>query len=75
MTRISVITPMLNEAEHVDSFLADLAAQDFRGETEVLVADGGSTDGSVEKLEQAAERQRARPDRPSPTRPAGFRTD
>ena len=55
VTRISVITPMLNEAEHVDSFLADLAAQDFRGETEVLVADGGSTDGSAERLEQAAE--------------------
>ena len=47
---------MLNEAEHVDSFLADIAAQDFRGETEVLVADGGSTDGSVEKLELAAQR-------------------
>ena len=55
VTRISVITPMLNEVEHVESFLADIAAQDFPGETEVLVADGGSTDGSAEKLEQAAE--------------------
>ena len=58
VTRISVITPMLNEVEHVESFLADIAAQDFPGETEVLVADGGSTDGSAEKLEQAAEDSR-----------------
>jgi succinoglycan biosynthesis protein ExoA len=58
VTRISVITPMLNEAEHVEPFCADIAAQDFSGEIEVLVADGGSTDGSVAKLEQAAERTR-----------------
>jgi succinoglycan biosynthesis protein ExoA len=50
------MTPMLNEAEHVASFLADLAAQDFSGELEVLVADGGSTDGSVESLQEAAQR-------------------
>jgi succinoglycan biosynthesis protein ExoA len=56
VTRISVIVPMLNEVEHVETFCADLAAQDFPGEVEVLVADGGSTDGSVEKLEQAVER-------------------
>jgi succinoglycan biosynthesis protein ExoA len=55
VTRISVIVPMLNEVENVESFCADLAAQDFTGEIEVLVADGGSTDGSVEKLEQTAE--------------------
>ena len=53
---ISIITPMLNEAEHVESFFGDIAAQDFSGEIEVLVADGGSTDDSVAKLEQAAER-------------------
>ena len=45
---------MLNEAEHIESFFADLVAQDFSGEIEVLVADGGSTDGSVEQLERAA---------------------
>jgi succinoglycan biosynthesis protein ExoA len=56
VTRISVITPMLNEAEHVEPFFTDIAAQDFSGEIEVLVADGGSTDGSVAKLEQVAER-------------------
>ena len=37
VTRISVITPMLNEVEHVESFLADIAAQDFPGERYGLV--------------------------------------
>jgi succinoglycan biosynthesis protein ExoA len=49
------MTPMLNEAEHVAPFFEDLAAQDFPGELEILVADGGSTDGSAQKLEEAAE--------------------
>jgi succinoglycan biosynthesis protein ExoA len=53
--RISVIAPMLNEAAHIEHFVADLAGQDFSGEVELLVADGGSTDGSVAKLEAAAE--------------------
>ena len=56
ITRISVITPILNEAEHIDAFLGDLAAQDFSGELEVLVAEGGSTDGSLQKLELAGKR-------------------
>jgi succinoglycan biosynthesis protein ExoA len=52
--RISVIAPMLNEAEHVEQLARDIKAQDFDGDVELIVADGGSTDGSVEKLEQAA---------------------
>ena len=57
ITRISVIVPMLDEAEHVESFIADLAAQDYTGDVELIVADGGSTDGSVEKVEAAAGRR------------------
>jgi succinoglycan biosynthesis protein ExoA len=41
---------MLNEADHLETFLDDLARQDFEGVLEVLVADGGSSDGSREKL-------------------------
>lgn len=53
--RISIIAPMLNEAAHIEHFVADIARQDFQGEVELLVADGGSTDGSVELLQAAAE--------------------
>lgn len=53
--RISTITPMRDEAGAVEAFVADLAAQDFAGELQVLVADGGSVDGSVERLRAAAE--------------------
>jgi succinoglycan biosynthesis protein ExoA len=55
--RISVVAPMRNEAEHVGAVVADLAAQDFDGEVELLVADGGSTDGSVARLLAACEQR------------------
>jgi len=54
--RISIIVPMLNEADRVEQFVADVAAQDFDGEVELLVADGGSDDSSVERLRAAADR-------------------
>jgi succinoglycan biosynthesis protein ExoA len=54
--RISVVAPMWNEARHIEQLVADLAAQDFDGEVELIVADGRSTDGSVELLRAAAER-------------------
>ena len=54
--RISVIAPMFNEADHVDDLVADLAAQDWEGDLELLVADGLSTDDSVARLRAAAER-------------------
>jgi succinoglycan biosynthesis protein ExoA len=55
-TRMTVIVPMLNEADHVEHLIADVAEQDFQGAVEVIVADGGSTDGSVERLVATAER-------------------
>ena len=61
--RISVVAPMWNEARHIEQLVADLAAQDFDGEVELLVADGGSTDGSVELLQggrRAPRRRRCR---------------
>jgi succinoglycan biosynthesis protein ExoA len=54
--KVSVIAPMVNEAAHIEHVVADVAAQDFEGELEFIVADGGSTDGSVELLRAAAER-------------------
>jgi glycosyltransferase involved in cell wall biosynthesis len=54
--RVSVIAPMWNEAAHIEGFVEDIAAQDYGGSLELLVADGRSTDGSVELLRRAAER-------------------
>ena len=56
ISRISVIAPMLNEAPYVEQLATDLAMQDFVGDVEILVADGGSSDGSVSLLTGAAER-------------------
>jgi succinoglycan biosynthesis protein ExoA len=54
--KISIIAPMLNESGHIEHFVDDVGRQDFEGEVELLVADGGSTDGSLELLRAAAEK-------------------
>ena len=51
---VSVIVPLRNERSNVEPFVSDLAAQDFEGDLEVLVADGASDDGSIERLRAAA---------------------
>jgi glycosyltransferase involved in cell wall biosynthesis len=68
LRRISVIVPLRNERSNVDTFVSDLAAQDFEGELEVLVADGASDDGGIERLRAAA--REAGP--PPPPRPASL---
>jgi succinoglycan biosynthesis protein ExoA len=54
--RISVIAPMWNEAGHIPQLVADLANQTFDGDVELIVADGRSTDDSVNQLRRAADR-------------------
>ena len=53
---VSIIVPVLNEADHLDECLASLQAQDYQGAVEILVADGGSTDGTRESLQTRASR-------------------
>jgi len=48
MSSISVIIPTLNEAYTLDSSLQNLFAQP--GEFEIVIADGGSSDGTMEIL-------------------------
>ena len=43
--RLSIIIPALNEAAHIESTLRPLQAMRGRG-VEVIVVDGGSTDGT-----------------------------
>jgi succinoglycan biosynthesis protein ExoA len=54
ITSISVVVPLRNERSNVASFVSDLVAQDFEGELEVLVADGASDDGGIERLRALA---------------------
>lgn len=55
--KISLVIPMLNEAQHVESLAADVDGQTFVGELEMIVADGGSTDGSAPLLRDACLRR------------------
>jgi succinoglycan biosynthesis protein ExoA len=56
LRRISIVVPMLNEERHVEKLVEDIASQDVDAEVETIVADGGSTDQSVERLRAAAAR-------------------
>lgn len=57
LPRASVIVPTLNEAAHIERLLHGLLAQAPDAITEIIVADGGSTDGTREIVEQVARRQ------------------
>jgi succinoglycan biosynthesis protein ExoA len=54
--RVSIVVPLRNEEQHVEELVTGIAGQDFSGPIEVLVADGASSDRSVERLEAAARR-------------------
>ncbi|MCM2465914.1 TIGR04283 family arsenosugar biosynthesis glycosyltransferase [Methanoculleus oceani] len=49
---LSIITPVLNEEENIPGFLAHI--DDLADPLEVIVVDGGSTDGTCRALEAAA---------------------
>lgn len=50
--RVSVIIPVLNEAGEIGACLESLESQDYPGDIQILVADGGSTDGTLELLDE-----------------------
>jgi GT2 family glycosyltransferase len=53
---VTVVLPVYNEAEHIDGCLESLASQDYEGQITVVVADGGSTDDTRERLQAWQER-------------------
>jgi rSAM/selenodomain-associated transferase 2/rSAM/selenodomain-associated transferase 1 len=57
---ISIVIPVLNEAEAVDGLLSSLAPLRRRG-AEVIVVDGGSTDGTPARARRHADRVIAAP--------------
>ena len=48
--KVSVLLPVLDEAESIDDCLASLAAQDYQGPWELIVANGGSTDDTAARV-------------------------
>ncbi|MEZ5329338.1 MAG: glycosyltransferase family 2 protein [Verrucomicrobiales bacterium] len=53
---ISVIIPVYNEANYVDTLIASLGRQDYpKSAVELLFVDGGSSDETVERLKQLRE--------------------
>ena len=51
--KVSLIATVLNAEDHIGAFLASVAAQ-TRAPDEVVIVDGGSTDGTAAALRAAA---------------------
>jgi glycosyltransferase involved in cell wall biosynthesis len=51
---VSIVVPMLDEREHIVPCIEGFLAQSYPGDLEVLVVDGGSTDGSRELVAAVA---------------------
>ena len=47
---VAILLPVLNEGASIDACLQSLADQDYRGPMEILVADGGSSDDTLDRL-------------------------
>ena len=45
---ISIIIPVLNEAEKIEELIISLSK--LNGDKEIIISDGGSSDGTLEKL-------------------------
>lgn len=53
---VTVLLPVFNEEGFIDACLSSLASQDYEAEMEVIVADGGSSDHTLDRLESWRER-------------------
>ena len=52
---VAIMLPVLNEGDSIDACLRSLAEQDYRGPIEILIADGGSTDDTLDRLDPWAD--------------------
>ena len=52
MLSVSIVTPVFNSMRTLDVFMEAILMQDFpHDKMEIVFADGGSTDGSREKIQ------------------------
>ena len=51
---VTVVIPVFDEATTIDACLESIADQDYRGDWGVVIADGGSTDGTLDRLDRWA---------------------
>jgi glycosyltransferase involved in cell wall biosynthesis len=49
---LSIIVPSLNSAGYIDRALNSILKQEYKGKLQVIVADGGSTDGTTDILKR-----------------------
>ncbi|NHZ71402.1 MAG: glycosyltransferase [Proteobacteria bacterium] len=52
---VTIILPVYNEIDAIEESMTSLLAQDYSGPLEIVVADGGSTDGTLEYLDAISE--------------------
>jgi len=53
---ISIVVPTLNEEKYLGKCLESLRKQNFNGEFEIIVVDGGSTDSTIKLADRAADK-------------------
>lgn len=63
-TNISVIVPTLNEEKYLPRCLGSLINQSWNGPFEIIVVDGGSTDGTVQVAKKYADKVLIKRDQP-----------
>lgn len=49
---ISIIIAVLNEEKHIEKCLDSVIGQKYKGETEILIADGGSSDNTINIIKE-----------------------
>jgi succinoglycan biosynthesis protein ExoA len=55
ISKVSVVIPSFNESKSIKTCIASFLNSEYPGDSlEIIVADGGSTDGTVEIIKQLA---------------------
>ena len=55
LPKVSIITTTYNDAKNLQRIMEEVAGQDYKN-LEYIIVDGGSTDGTIELIQQMEER-------------------